>query len=281
LPRAATRCSASTGSTPRTAPTSAHGGDVEAYKAKLQQHLDILRGRNDTSKAHTNEIARTEGKIAFLSDAERNPGHLYQVAIDHPRENFLDWDKPLSEQSPFIRDAIAKADAGAPTSAPPITAIKDPAIRNIVRSAMRQNDGEYAGLDLVIDNDSALYQAAVKHAKSKGIDLDASDMSPSDYIYQQAKEYLDALHGARQITGDTVYQMLGRSGGGMMQGGAATEKLKKAGIPGIRYLDQASRGDGKGTHNYVTFDAPRILRKYGIPISAGGFGALAYPRDDL
>jgi hypothetical protein len=55
-------------------------------------------------------------------------------------------------------------------------------------------------------------------------------------------------------------------------------ELREAGIPGIRYLDQGSRGAGEGTSNYAIFD-PRIieiLRKYGIlpPIAAGG-GLLA------
>jgi hypothetical protein len=31
------------------------------------------------------------------------------------------------------------------------------------------------------------------------------------------------------------------------------EKLRRAGIPGIRYLDQASRGTGAGTSNFVVF----------------------------
>jgi hypothetical protein len=44
-----------------------------------------------------------------------------------------------------------------------------------------------------------------------------------------------------------------------------TEDLKKAGVRGIRYLDQFSRGLG-GSHNYVAFDdnMVKILRKYGI-----------------
>jgi hypothetical protein len=46
------------------------------------------------------------------------------------------------------------------------------------------------------------------------------------------------------------------------------------GIPGIRYLDQGSRGAGGGTSNYSIFDPSiiQILRKYGIlpPMAAGG-----------
>lgn len=35
---------------------------------------------------------------------------------------------------------------------------------------------------------------------------------------------------------------------------AATQALREAGIPGIRFLDQGSRGAGQGTSNYVIFD---------------------------
>lgn len=46
---------------------------------------------------------------------------------------------------------------------------------------------------------------------------------------------------------------------------AATQALREAGIPGIKYLDQGSRGAGDGTRNYVVFDDKLIsvLKKYG------------------
>ena len=52
----------------------------------------------------------------------------------------------------------------------------------------------------------------------------------------------------------------------------ATTALREAGIPGIKYLDQGSRGKGDGTRNYVVFDDKLIdiLKKYGI----AGIGAL-------
>jgi hypothetical protein len=36
-------------------------------------------------------------------------------------------------------------------------------------------------------------------------------------------------------------------------------RLLKAGILGIRYLDQGSRGVGEGTYNYVIFD-PSVIQ---------------------
>jgi hypothetical protein len=57
--------------------------------------------------------------------------------------------------------------------------------------------------------------------------------------------------------------------------------LQGAGVPGIKYLDQGSRGAGTGSSNYVVFDPKivEILRKYGIVAPLAG-GAAALSDDD-
>ena len=55
----------------------------------------------------------------------------------------------------------------------------------------------------------------------------------------------------RPATGEAAYLKLRRMLGGY---DTASEKLREAGIPGIRYADQGSRGQGAGTSNYVIFD---------------------------
>jgi hypothetical protein len=55
--------------------------------------------------------------------------------------------------------------------------------------------------------------------------------------------------------------------------------LNKAGIPGIKYLDQGSRSAGEGSRNYVVFDDKLIdiLKKYGIaglPAAGAAAGAM-------
>lgn len=59
--------------------------------------------------------------------------------------------------------------------------------------------------------------------------------------------------------------------------------LRDAGIPGIKYKDQMSRGTDGGTSNYVVFDAAliEILRKYGLlpPVAAGAAQALSQGQD--
>ena len=50
----------------------------------------------------------------------------------------------------------------------------------------------------------------------------------------------------------------------------AARALREAGIPGIRYLDQGSRGAGKGTSNFVVFPGEeskvRIMEINGKPV---------------
>lgn len=54
---------------------------------------------------------------------------------------------------------------------------------------------------------------------------------------------------------------------------AASNFVREAGVPGVKYLDRGSRSEGKGTFNYVVNDDKlvEIMRKYGLmgPIGAG------------
>lgn len=108
-------------------------------------------------------------------------GRMYKVSINADPEHFLDWDKPLSEQS-----------------------------------------------------------EKVKNAASKVWGVPVEDMHDQLFV--------------RNVPQETM------------------AKLREAGVPGIKYLDQGSRSSGVGTHNFVVFDDKLIdiLKKYGI----AGIGAL-------
>lgn len=110
------------------------------------------------------------------SGSIKEPGHMYEVELGVEPHQLLDWDKPLSEQSPLVQQALLK------TGWSP------------------------------------------EHMKSSV--LDGGYVAPT-----------------------TPY---------------GSSKYAEAGIPGIRYLDQGSRGAGEGSHNYVIFDDNLInlLRRY-------------------
>jgi hypothetical protein len=169
-----------------------HGGNADAAIADIQKQIDRLKveqSQGRTDKATSNMIKDREAKIAYLKDPGRNPGHMYQVAIDAPPEKFLDWDAALPEQPQAVRDWISQHPQAARLQGP-------------------------------------------------------------DMVRGQAKN----------PTGQSIFTRL-RS-----VSESAEKELKKAGVAGIRYLDQLSRGKDAGTHNYVTFDdnMVKILRKYGI-----------------
>ena len=89
--------------------------------------------------------------------------------------------------------------------------------------------------------------------------------------YKTTKEW---YHNPDTKTGESFYKYIQsglsddvREGG--MSPVEASEYLRSLGIPGIRYLDQASRGAGEGTRNYVMFDDafPNIVSRNGVSLS--------------
>jgi len=178
------------------------GEGAQAYGHGLYfaENEGVARGYRD----------RLAGKIDLMAPLGKgtpeNLGHMYEVNINAPPEHFLDWDKPLSEQSAQVQQAL---------SANPRVA-----------EAIKYSDNP--------DNPTGrqIHNAMVSIAARKG------------------------------GNGDVI----------------ASEALRDAGLPGIRYLDAGSRGAAEGTRNTVIFDPAtiEILRKYGIAgLMAGGAGAIA------
>ena len=68
-----------------------------------------------------------------------------------------------------------------------------------------------------------------------------------------------------EIIGNKLYEQLSQQLGGAEN---VSKWLHEQGIPGIQYLDQASRGAGDGTRNYVVFsdEIPQILERNGTPL---------------
>jgi hypothetical protein len=113
----------------------------------------------------------------------------------------------------------------------------------------------------------------------------------SEFRARQSDGYIP-----EHMRGDTGASLLGYLRTNAYEGGAANShadeavqaarRLRDAGIPGIRYLDQGSRGAGEGSSNYVVFDDKliEILRKYGIALpfglGAAGAGALGKGPDE-
>jgi hypothetical protein len=148
-----------------------------ALKGKAPDWTDaLLSGKTVDDLASTLKrpwekslLQQNKAKIESVIDAHKASGNLYQVDLpDEQIAKMLDFDKPLSEQSEFVRKAI------------------------------QENE-----LDYVPD----------------------------------------------RLTGGRLLEELHKG----FAPDVAAKHLRDAGIPGIRYLDQGSRGTGKGTSNFVVF----------------------------
>lgn len=167
-----------------------------------------------------------DAAIAEAKAANSTRGKMYQVRIKADPEQFLDWDKPLSEQ-PHVNNVLRNVieSHGLPTYPSPH------AETNILKSKLE--DGSITG--------GEAYQLASK-ALGK-----PSPMLPTVKLPQKP---------------------------------AATDALRNAGIPGIKYLDQGSRAAGEGSRNYVVFNDSiiDILKKYGISLPFAGAAAALAPQ---
>ena len=74
--------------------------------------------------------------------------------------------------------------------------------------------------------------------------------------------------------GEMIYRAIEQKLGSSQ---AASEYLRSIGIPGHKYLDQGSRGTGKGTYNYVIYDpeAVNVLERNYNPLDEGKGPALS------
>jgi hypothetical protein len=130
--------------------------------------LDIAKAIRQTDSERTRSYLRD---LSEMTISRQPPGRMYEVNIKADPKHFLDWDKPLSEQSPRVQQAL--------------------------RDHLEQ--------------------------------LKAQGQTILPDILQQVE--------AGTLPGSSIYHAFGR---GTPE--SATAALKSRGIPGIKYLDQISRG---------------------------------------
>jgi len=180
------------------------------------------------------------------------PGRLYKVDIPEDSD-LLAWDAPISEQPEKVRAAL-----------------------------------ESLGFDVPTPEDAG----RLKEMIAEG-DRMAKDRDPKTNRMNREKEWLalanerDALAQRLAMSGQQAYYALGRKlvnaddwgKPGKLADRLASEALRAAGIPGHRFLDQGSRGQGDGSYNYVIYDdsAVSVLefeqgKRGSIVLPSGGLG---------
>ena len=231
------------------------------------------------------------GQFHQLADkveaAMKPPGHMYEVQVNADPEHFLDWDKPLSEQHPVVRDALTQIGI-----APTMMQVSEGQLRPFedrIAAALQGTPLESAGRTIAVDAshasgnwDLSAIRDMLDPASRAKWDAALGDLNAATSPNRpEAWAHLTGQDAHRMVTemqqpgiGEGYQQALGKS---TARDVAASQALQQAGIPGIRYLDAGSRGAGEGSRNSVVFDPAtmEIIRKYGLAGLMAGGGAAA------
>lgn len=211
----------------------AYGGDAQYIREKAAQ---------DAYSPETMEWFEKNVAPNF-----KRKGTLYEVNINADPAHFLDWDRPLSEQPQKIRDIYSKT-----------TGHQDPtAIGERLKAINLEMDA------MAVDRDPVT-------------NMMREERRWNELAREREKLFpvWDAAQSGGKIYNAVVDQTDKAARGSMpykKRAEAAAEQLRKAGIPGIKYLDQGSRVAGDGSRNYVVFDdrLVSIVKKYGIAAALG------------
>jgi hypothetical protein len=189
--------------------------DANVPEADLPKLLAFLE-----PKWTPEQIEQTIAEGKTLYESAMKKGRLYHVEIPDDGA-YLNWDKPLSEQSPEVRKALETIDfGGSPADIRKAIALYEP------RTTLEGPRGEAARKEIA----RLRSQLAVVEDTWTG----------SEFYAKLARSLAapDDVRGEFAARSDMV----------------ASLALRDAGVPGIQYLDGSSRSNGEGSHNYVLFD---------------------------
>ena len=264
--------------------------------------------RFDASKIGTGEGVQAYGHGLYFSEAEP-VAEWYRKQLSGSPE-ILIGGEPLPPSSALSNTPRERALRLLQKSA--INHYDNPMLA--VREAMLDASDQYGGKDVQPIIDSLIrfksdgvsfgprpgktYEVEIAHPETAFLDYDAPLPEQPEYVRSilpslnlplddATAPTLKMAYGFEKpenITGREILsalrrdEMAHRGVDWAQREAAASRALANAGIPGVRYLDEYSRGARAGTRNYVAFpgaeDSIRILRKYGLlaPIAAGAMG---------
>ena len=227
--------------------------------------------RFDSSKIGTGEGAQAYGHGLYLADSPavagsyKTGGGGFQAAM--PSDNVMidgkTWAKTLPRSSVESQAAtVFKNDLFGSTIPEKVAKLRA-AKMEPVADWLEKNAGR-----LSLDQGSLYKVDLPDEAIAKMLDWDKPLSQQPDVVKTLQQEYAPSyISQFMDRPGSDLYKAIsGGSGVEDLRASGAAE-LAKQGIPGIRYLDAGSRGQGQGTSNYVVFPGEenmlRILERNG------------------
>jgi hypothetical protein len=208
-------------------------GDVDrAMRYARKKVEDLEKNRNVKGFFSPVALEQNQGALNYLQQVKKGKtpqvGTMYTADLpDEMVDRMLDWDKPLSEQPEAVRNALKRR-------------ITD----------VRPTDGfDMGGNAKLRDNRKGQID---KTSSSPWLLETVSGNGMSRFGLTQKD--VDRMFGSKDVAEITGNQILSRLTEQMGSQAKASEYLRSLGIPGIKYLDAGSRGQGgTGTRNFVVF----------------------------
>lgn len=222
-------------------------GVLNEYLKSMKYGYDNFKHESADLKKEYEYAQSLLGKDVTFVETGKRQGKLYQVDLTPDHEDFLDWDKPLSEQSKKVIAALNKA--GIETNPSNFGAIN------------KTKGGYY-----YITHGGYEYGTRTKSL-------------------EKAEAQLSEIRKGYEHNGHTLYSEIAFKHGSNIystEGNkAASQYLLSIGIPGITYKDATARGTDKASYNYVIFDDSlvKIQSRYakGVPTQELGNGQYLAP----
>jgi len=196
-------------------------GDVDSAIKNLKENLQFYSSVEAKNAASEAINALKTAKITWGKDYP--VGHFYTADLpDEMVDRMLDWDKPLSEQPAAVRETVMRYMNVGDKQLPADMRVGQVGDKYVVLQDKPPLPGSTFGIG----------RSVVRGPKA------ASE--------QQA---IDAYWNS--LTGKDFYDTIGKDLG---KNADASDYMRQLGIPGIKYLDAGSRGQGgSGTRNFVVF----------------------------
>jgi hypothetical protein len=247
--------------------------------------------RFDLSKIGTGEGAQAYGHGLYFAENE-GVARSYREGLADPNKAFYagmpyDSDNPLHSAAAVIDQRGSREAAIAAMEndiafllerAPESPAIAD---RTKILNVLTSGD-EILPIER---NYGRLYEVRINAEPEQFLDWDKplGQQPPGvQSAFEKMFEASGVPRGVRDIaSNNTIGDALDTLGFNRASAPEVSATLKEQGIPGIRYLDAASRAAGDGSRNYVVFNDQiiDILRKYGL-LGTAGLGSMMLGGED-
>ena len=135
---------------PNSNPANVIASEANKFRYQAQQMRAALSGQSGAAREANERLAASFEKIAAdieslnPDDFRLNTGRMYEVQINADPADFLDWDKPLSEQPAAVRDIAAPFVQGMQSKFPNYNPTGDTIYRQIEGGRIGGVGGDFA-----------------------------------------------------------------------------------------------------------------------------------------